>query len=271
MRSRFLRGAATATTNHLNAATLKQLAMEFLVIVAGILAAFGVDSWRQDREELRVLNAHLSDLAAEVQNNIWTIETIQTRALERKIRNLETVLQFLGNPGAPVENAAELRRAFAGSTAATTPWLRNNQFQAMQNSGDLRLLRDQDLAGDIAGTYAAPEVLLSQVARIQGTYPRVVNELIPAHLQAEFSQLRGYVGGTTKAPVLKDAGDPAVVLDSIRARRDELQRLARNEAAVATGQWYALTRLKIDFEGLLERLRRRDGVVVSVERPPWAR
>ena len=169
MRFRFLRGAATATTNHLSGATLKQLAMEFLVIVAGILAVFGVDSWRQDREELRVLNAHLSDLAAEVQNNLETIARIRSVALESKIRNLETVLRFLGDPD---------------------------------------------------------------------------------------------------PPVLKDAGDPAVVLDSIRARRDELRRLARNEAAVATGQWYALARLKMDFEYLLKELKRRDGVLVSIEPPP---
>ena len=169
MRFRFLRGAAAATTNHLDAAALRQLPMELTVIVAGILAAFGVDSWRQDGEEPRVLNAHLSDLAAEVQDNLETIETIRSVALERKIRGRETVLRPLGDPD---------------------------------------------------------------------------------------------------APVLKDAGDPAVVLDSIRARRDELRRLARNEAAVATGQWYALGRLKMDFEYLPEELKRRDGVLVSIEPPP---
>ncbi len=270
MEFRLFRGASLPSAVRDSAATLRQLALEFLVVVAGILAALGVDNWRQEREEARVAQEHLSALAVEIRNNVETIERIRDRALEPKRQNLTTVLRFLNEPDAAVESAGELLHAFARSTAASTPWLSDNQFQALQNSGDLRLLRDQDLAGKIAGAYAAPEVLLSQVRRIQGNYPAVVNELIPAHLQVEFSQLSGYVA-QSRAPAIADDVDLLRALDAIRARRGELLRLARNEAAVATAQWYALTRLQHNFEAVLTELARREGAATPQEPPTPAR
>lgn len=254
MKFGILRSAPTSSATRFNAATLQHLAMEFLVIVAGILVALGVDNWRQEREELRVTNAHLSDLSVEIRHNIWTIDRVQSRALEPKRQALETVLRFLHDPDAPVEDPLALLQAFARSSIAATPWLSENQFQALQNSGDLRLLRDQELAGGIADSYAGAEVLFSQVMRIQGAYPSVVNELIPAHLQIEFSQLSVYVPKEIRAPAITDDGDLSNALDAISARRVELLRLARNEAAAATDQWYALTRLKMDFDKILAEL-----------------
>lgn len=271
MKFRLFRSGSAASAIRIEAATLRQLALEFLVVVAGILAALGVDNWRQEREEARVAQEHLSDLAVEIRGNVWTIERIRDLALEPKRQNLATVLRFLNEPDAAVENTGELLHAFARSTAAATPWLNDNQFQALQNSGDLRLLRDQDLAVEIAGAYSAPEVLLSQVRRIQGNYPAVVNELIPAHLQVEFSQLSGYVAPRSRAPAIADDVDLRRALDAIRARRGELLRLARNEAAVATAQWYALTRMQRNFEAVLAQVERRDGSTNPPEPPTPAR
>jgi len=262
MKFRFLSTGSGSAGSGLEPNTLKQMAADFVVVVAGILVALGVNDWHQERQELKIRSQHLSDLAAEIRSNIWTIDRIQRHALDSKRQNLDTVLRFLNDPHAPVENAEGLLHAFARSTIAATPWLSSNQFQAFQNSGDLRLLQDQELASDLAGVYAAPEVLFSQVRRIQGTYPTVVNELIPAQLQVEFSQLSGYVK-SAKAPALTDDGDLNGAVERIRARRGELLMLARNEAAVTTAQWYALTRLRSDFEGVLTLLAQRDSSLAS--------
>jgi hypothetical protein len=85
----------------------------------------------------------------------------------------------------------------------------------------------------------------------------VVNELIPAQLQALFSQLSGYARGEV-APAPVDDEDLARAIESIRARRVELPGLARNEAAVATGKWYALMRIRQDMESALSSLSRWD-------------
>ncbi len=158
---------------------MKRLAAEFAIIVAGILLALAVDEWRQDREELRIANEHLSDVVAELRDNLCTVERIRVRHLQRKMANLQTVLTFLNDPAAPVEDPAALLQAFARSTAAARPWLVDNQFQALQNSGNVRLVRKLQPDLNLAGLYGGPAVLFSQIDRIQGPYPVVVNELDP--------------------------------------------------------------------------------------------
>lgn len=232
---------------------MKRLAGELFVIVIGVLIALGVDEWRQDREELRIANEHLSGIAAELRQNLCTAERVRVRMLGRKLENLQVVLQFLGDPEAPVSDPAALLQAFARSTAAARPWMVDNEFQALQNSGDVRLVRKLQPNLNLSTLYEAPDVLFSQVERIQGPYPVVVNELIPAQLQTGFSQLSGYTPDQ-HAPALADDADLTQAIERIRARRGELLALARNEAAVATGRWYALTRIKADLEAKLVEL-----------------
>lgn len=242
---------------------MKKMAAELATIVAGVLLALAVDEWRQDREELRIANEHLSDVAAEIRNNLCTIERVRARMLVRKMENLQVVLGFLNDPATAVDDPAALLQAFARSTAGVRPWLVDNQFQALQNSGNVRLVRklQPDLA--LAGLYGGPEVLFSQIERIQGAYPIVVNELIPAQLQSEFSQLRGYVRDEV-APLVADSDDLNRAIEGIRARRGELLGLARNEAAVATAKWYALARMKKDHEESLRLLAQWDRSPTSV-------
>jgi len=92
----------------------------------------------------------------------------------------------------------------------------------------------------------------------------VVNELLPAQLQAEFSQLSGYARGE-KAPALVDDADLARAIEAIRARRLELLALARNEAAVTTGRWYALARISNDLHGTVQELARWDRATTPLE------
>ena len=242
---------------------MKKLAAEFAMIVAGILLALALDGWRQDREELRIAGEHLSDIAAELRGNLCTVERIRVRQIQRKTENLQTVLNFLNDPAAPVEDPAALLQAFARSTAGARPWLVDNQFQALQNSGNVRFVRKLQPDLNLASLYGGPAVLFSQVDRIQGTYPVVVNELIPAQLQGRFSQLSGYVDGEV-APAFADDDDLTRVIEAVRARRVELLALARNEAAVATAKWYAFTRIKRDLEDVLESLSQWDRSPTSV-------
>jgi hypothetical protein len=243
---------------------MKKFLGEFLTIVLGVLIALAVDGWRQDREELRIASEHLSDVAAELRQNLCTVERIRALQMPRKIENLQTVLQFLNDPQADVADPVALLYAFARSTAAAQPWLVDNQYQALQNSGNVRLVRKLQPELGLSSLYEAPDVLLSQVQRIQGPYPVVVNELIPAQLQSEFSQLRGYARGE-QAPALVDDADLARAIEAIRARRLELLALARNEAAVTTGRWYALARISNDLHDTVQELARWDRDTTPLE------
>ena len=235
------------------AQTARHFFVEFLVVVAGILVALGVDQWRSDRQEVRVAEEHLSDVAEEVRQNLCTIHRIQVRAMERKFASLQTAISFLGDPAAPVADPAALIEAFATSVQRSRPWIVDNQYQALQNSGDIRLVRRLLPDSAISAIYEAPNVLFPQVDRLQGAYPVVVSGLVPAQLQNQTNPMAGYAGGA-QAPTLVDDADLQHAVEAIRARRVELLALARNEAAVATASWFVLERLSADHKMLLEQL-----------------
>ena len=235
------------------AQTLRHFIIEFLIVVAGILVALGVDQWRNDRQELRVAEEHLSDVAEEARQNLCTIHRIQARAMERKFASLQTVISFLSDPAAPATDPAALIGAFADSVQRSRPWIVDNQYQALQNSGDIRLVRRLLPNSAISAIYEAPNVLYPQVDRLQGDYPVVVSGLIPAQLQNQTNPMAGYALGA-QAPSLVDDADMAHAVETIRARRVELLAMARNEAAVATANWFVLERLTSDHKMLLEQL-----------------
>lgn len=235
------------------APTVRHFIVEFLIVVAGILVALGVDQWRNDRQEIRVAEEHLSDVAEEARQNLCTIHRIQSRAVARKFADLQTVLAFLNDPAAPVEDPAALLDAFGSSVQRSRPWIVDNQYQALQNSGDVRLVSKLLPDSPISSVYEAPTVLYSQVDRLQGDYPVVVSGLIPAQLQNDTNPLAGYAKGA-QAPAFVDDADLGRAVEAIRARRAELLPLARNEAAVASANWFVLQRLSADHQELLKQL-----------------
>lgn len=246
---------------------LKKLAAELVTIVLGVLIALGVDDWRQDREEMAIANDHLVDLTAELRGNLCTVERIRERAVTRKLDSLQTVIAFLNDPAPKVEDPEALLKTFASSGGTSLPWLVDNQYQALQNSGNVRLVARLHSTMRLGAIYEAPEVLFSQAERIQGRYPVVVNELLPAQLQPELSTLRGYVRDRTiLAPTVADDPDLMKAIESIHGRRAELLPLARNEVAATTARWYAMKRLSNEMKDALGELKQWDQAEEPLEK-----
>lgn len=236
------------------APTVRHFFIEFLIVVAGILVALGVDQWRNGRQELEVANEHLADVTDEVRQNLCTVQRVLALATTERQASLQTVLDFLNDPSAAVPDPAALLQAFSVSTAQARPWLVDNQYQALQNSGDVRLVRKLKPDLQLSAVYEGPNLLFAQVDQIEGDYRVVINELLPAQLQQKDSPLAKYARGST-APAFVDDADLNAAIAALRARRVELLGLARNEAAVATANWYALTRIKADMMYLLDGLK----------------
>lgn len=227
--------------------------VEFVIVLAGILAALAFDDWRQDREDARRTGEHLAQIANEIRSNLWSIDRVRSHMLLRKRNSLELAIRYLDDPSRVNATPDQVLAAFAESTADATLWLSDNQLQALQNSGDLRLVDDPQLAGKLVGTYSAERALLPQVDALRGAYPSRVQELLPATMQAATNPLRSYAYGKT-APAIADPLGTTEALEQIRLQRNELLPLARGEASVCTASWYALERMKSDFEDLLEEL-----------------
>ena len=237
---------------------IRRAVFEFVVIVTGVLVALAADEWRQERQELRELNGYVVSVLDEVRDNLGTIQVIKSALTTRKLAGLETVIAQLESGDTTVDDPEGFIRQIAYSADTATPWFTYSRFEALKTSGLLRLLEDDDLADSLSSTFQAPQVLLDQVKLLQGDYPIVVNEAIPASYQAELNPLRGY--SREAAPEIAiDIGAKEAV-DLIHQDRERLLRLARGEAALATAKWYALNRLAEQFFGLERQLAERLGV-----------
>jgi hypothetical protein len=230
----------------------QRAAFEFLIIVTGVLVALAVDEWRQERAEVRELNQYLVSLLEEVEHNLEAVTFIRVSLTQVKTPGLETVIAHLESGDETVEDPDEFLHALADSTLLANPWFTASRFEALRNSGTMRLL-DPTLAGDISGAFGAPELLLSQVERIQGDYSLIAQQFIPAPMHSEVSPLREYEPESSAPAVVFDiSDDQAIAL--INEDRERLLMLARGEAAAVTAKWYALKRLEREFAELKQQL-----------------
>ncbi len=245
--------------------SLRRAGFEFVVIVMGVLVALAGDQWRQDQEETRELNGYLAHVLNEVQSNLRTVRRIRISLIVLKIPALEMVIAYLESGDTTVDDPDELMRALATSSWSADPWFTRNRFDALKNSGLLRQLGDVDLADELSDTFQAPQVLLDQVEAMQGDYPVVVNEIIPATEQPELNRMRGYAGGDAKPPAVAIDITPVEAIGLINQDRERLLRLARGEVAVATAKWYSLLRIEEQFSELEQALAKRLGIELPPE------
>ena len=244
--------------------TFRRAFIEFVIIVTGITAAFVVDEWREKRQEQQALDQYLTDIASEIKGNLWTLKRIRDGHLQKKIESLQKVISFVQQPELGQVDAEELISILALSSEQPRPWFVKYNHNALINSGNLRLIRDQELMRLLSSTYEGDDVLLSRVENVRGSYQAYVNQLIPARYQSEINFLGMYVNKEVKAPEIADNASSSQFLEQIEKSRPELLRLARNEAAVATGLWYAYTRLEAQFEAVQDELEKRGYVGVDV-------
>jgi len=144
---------------------LKAAAQEVLVVVVGILLAFGFDSWWTERDELDRERYHLAALQRDFES---------TRDLLRE--SLSTTLR--GKHAAQSVLDAFDKGALGESSDSVYHWVfyainyevfrpQRGAYDALVNSGEFDLLRDDDLRGALAayfGTFddarASEQILL---------------------------------------------------------------------------------------------------------------
>lgn len=232
--------------------------VEFALIVVGVLAALLVDALREEAQERRILDEALSDVAAEVEGNAFTINNLRTGVIARKLEALARVAAFVSDPDIPVLDTTALMGDLVTSARVIRPWLIDDRYVALRSSGMLRLLRDSELARELASFYESPEILFTIADQSRGRYLEVVNEIVPMEMADEVNQLRGYVPSslrdTMTVPGLDGAPDYASAVRDFRARAEELRVLARSEAAYGAGYLFAFARYMWAREQTLESL-----------------
>lgn len=137
---------------HVKAQQWIAVALDFVIVVAGILIAFQITEWNESRRErVRELN-YLVRIAAELDRSIVDIQAslhlVQQRddygrLLNRSVVDPEVVR---ADPGRYVVAIVQAGRTFS-------PSIRGHTFEEIKAAGDLSIFRDRALLFDLSEFY----------------------------------------------------------------------------------------------------------------------
>jgi hypothetical protein len=188
---------------------------EFVVIVAGVLAALGAQAWWENYEELRREQEYLHQLLADTRENerrldaAITEDSISNRAVARVMRALQTT-----EAQPPSDSLVEwiMRAGVASDFQPLT-----GTAGALMMTGDLRLVRNDSLRSRLVAYAGA---LASEEARQQQLREATLGMIVPMARALPF--LRGaFLGEINAADVdvgqLRTDPDVAALLFSIQA------------------------------------------------------
>ena len=118
---------------------------ELVILVAGILIAFGLESWRSGRVERAEVRAELRSVQIELDENLGTLDDY-LEWHRRSLRATEDLIARL----AEGEDAVAPDSILWGVVFTPTYDPRRGALDALINSGRLALVEDQELRRDLA-------------------------------------------------------------------------------------------------------------------------
>jgi len=126
--------------------------VELFVVIVGLMLAFQLDRWWEQRGE-RVQEAeYVGRLIADVETDIPTIEyAISLAELRKGMADL--LMEVAENPAAATRNPVRFIAAVLQAAFTYSPNLAAHTFEDMRSTGNLRLLRDSTIRDGLYGYY----------------------------------------------------------------------------------------------------------------------
>ena len=123
-------------------------ALEFVVVVVGILLAFQLNQWAEDRKEQAQVNKHLVNIAAEAEFNQAQLETA-IRRLQQNTQAVERILAQLKQG----QNTEIINEELLKLLNVNVFYLNTSAFSTLKESGDIRLIQNFELKNQIVNLY----------------------------------------------------------------------------------------------------------------------
>lgn len=122
---------------------------EIIIVIIGISIAFSLNNWKDSRAELILKKQYLANLALDLKAEITQIDSLQ-KICSRHIKISRELQPFVGKNRIKGDSAVlkvfELAKGVTFSPINTT-------YQALINSGDMRLIHELDLRRKIESHY----------------------------------------------------------------------------------------------------------------------
>ncbi len=118
--------------------------IEFVIVVAGVLLAFQVSAWNERRQDAARVSQALERLQLESEQTIQALRGRMESDVDRLAERTLLVDVAMGQALSD-ENRESFERAVARLMYFALPPIRQNTYEALEQSGDLALIDDPDL------------------------------------------------------------------------------------------------------------------------------
>ncbi len=130
------------------------LGLEIIVVILGILIAFQIDRWAQERRERQQEYQYLVRLKEDLQIEIDRMEDSIEYA-EARIAAVRLLEEVAADPTVAAKQPTAVARALETVTWLSFPQISAFVYTELQSTGNLALIRSQTLRRDIADYYAS--------------------------------------------------------------------------------------------------------------------
>ena len=144
-------------TKHIKEQNWIAVAIDMLVVVFGVYLGFQLNSWNEDSQNVQKGESYLDRIADELEQDDRFFEVVIS-SNKRNIENAEFLLNTIDDEGLVREDPTRFitSLAFVGSSFVVN--VSNNTFEEIKFSGNLELIKDEELRNQIADYYDFIEV-----------------------------------------------------------------------------------------------------------------
>ncbi len=139
----------------------KYALVEILIVIIGVSIAFLLNNWATDRKDLQTERLYLKNIVLDLQTDIAHLDS-NANEINKQLQIVQQVFPFLGKPDT-VRDTVFMKVFQLASLVEFIP--EDATYQALINSGDLKLIRSFTLRAKIASHYANYRHLQSDYER----------------------------------------------------------------------------------------------------------
>ena len=130
------------------------LGLEIVVVILGILIAFQIDRWAEDRRDRNQEHDYLVRLKEDLQLEIDSIDEAIQYA-ESRIAAVMLLEEAIANPLIVMDQPGAIPVAMETATWRSFPQISAFVYTELQSSGNLALIRSESLRRDLANHYSS--------------------------------------------------------------------------------------------------------------------
>ena len=158
----------------------QKTAIEFVVIVFGILAALAVDEWRSEREDRKTEYEYLARIRADIQADIDNFKQLES-VFQSKAKTIKD-LKDHSDADLFLQDPIKLMQGLRSSSYVALPDSRSTTFDELMSTGRLALIESVEQRDALSQYYSGFEHISAILFNPVGDYRRLLYESFESDL-----------------------------------------------------------------------------------------